>query len=543
MGEVWAAEDRVLGRRVAIKRILGSPSATDVLRLEREAKLAATLHHPNIVGVHDLVSSDGRTYLVMDLVDGTSLADLLTTAGSLTPLRAASLMREVCDAVDFAHRRGVIHRDIKPANVLVSREGRAYVTDFGVARATSTDAAGLTGTGMVIGTVRFMAPEVALGRPAGPASDVYSLGATLFACVEGRSPLAGGGGPEESTAAQLLRLVSAPAPPPTQAGALRPLIMAMLDAEPGRRPSLPECVAELAAVAAGSRGATLPLGVAPAQPPVGPTVVRRPDAPTMPAERSAAPWSAHGPTPAPPQPPHAMPPQAMPPHPMPPHAMPPHAMPPQPVPVTTYAAGPARPAASRHRWWWAVPAVAAVVTAAFLLWPRPAPSAPAASPVAGTPTAVAATTQPVPPPSPSQPATVTVTASAAPPSTATPTPTPAPTPTQTPTATGVRPEAGTYTGLAHQRALSGTASDMDYDVEFTLSSSGSTVRYPSLGCSGTLRPVGWRDNGARLYIEETVSPGCDSGGTWAVTVRGDRELDASYTPLSGRYVVTVNLTR
>lgn len=239
MGEVWLARDTLLGRTVAIKRILTGPATTDATlaeRMMREARLAATLQHPNVVAVYDIIHEGGVPNLVMEYVQGETLADRLKRTGRLAPTEAAGLISGICDALAHAHSAGILHRDVKPANVLVDARSRAKLADFGIARAGGSGDTALTGTGQFIGTVQYLAPEIALGQPATPASDMYALGATLYALVEGRSPLDTGSAADEATAAQLLRLVSTPPRQPEHAGPLIDLLGRLLATAPEHRP-------------------------------------------------------------------------------------------------------------------------------------------------------------------------------------------------------------------------------------------------------------------------------------------------------------------
>lgn len=239
MGEVFLAQDGVLRRKVAIKRIRPGEASEPVAveRLVREARSAAIVQHPNVVAVHDLLSEGGQTYVVMEYVDAPTLADLIRTEGRLSPDQVAHLGGQIADALAAAHRAGVVHRDVKPSNIMVDASGRAKLADFGVAR--STGDAGLTGTGNMIGSIAYMAPEVARGSEAGPASDVYSLGATLFAALEGHSPYAVAG--EQSTSVRLLvRLVTESAPACAHGGPIGQLIDTMLSGDPAARPTAAE---------------------------------------------------------------------------------------------------------------------------------------------------------------------------------------------------------------------------------------------------------------------------------------------------------------
>ncbi len=186
-GTVHLAHDEVLGRTVAIKRI-GLMPGGDQAQLERaarEARLAAALNHPHVVSVFDLVAEDDVHWLVMEYVDGMTLSELVRTAGPLEATVAASYLAQVADALAEAHAAGIVHRDVKPSNILVS-DHVAKLSDFGIAR--SADDASLTQTGLVTGSPAYLAPEVASGASATSASDVWSLGATLFHSASGRPP-------------------------------------------------------------------------------------------------------------------------------------------------------------------------------------------------------------------------------------------------------------------------------------------------------------------------------------------------------------------
>ncbi|TGN65242.1 serine/threonine protein kinase [Nocardioides eburneiflavus] len=186
-GTVHLALDEVLGRQVAIKRIgliPGSDNA-ELERAEREARLAAALNHPNVVSVFDLVDADDVRWLVMEFVDGETLSERVRSSGPLETTEAARLLGQTADALVEAHGLGIVHRDVKPSNILIAG-GDAKLNDFGIARA--TDDPSLTQTGLVTGSPAYLAPEVASGSSATPASDVWSLGATLYHAVTGRPP-------------------------------------------------------------------------------------------------------------------------------------------------------------------------------------------------------------------------------------------------------------------------------------------------------------------------------------------------------------------
>nr|WP_272921898.1 serine/threonine-protein kinase [Streptomyces sp. SID1034] len=249
MGAVWCAHDEQLGRDVAVKELrlpghLGDAERQNwIARLDREARAAARLKHPGIITVHDRISgSDGRPWIVMELVDGGSLADLIETHGALTPQRAAVVGRQVAAALGAAHRMGITHRDIKPANILLEEE-RVVLTDFGIA-ALEGDAT-LTATGMIMGTPAFMAPEQVRGLPATAASDLWSLGATLYAAVEGRAPFAG-----TAPSAVLVAVATEPPIPAVRAGVLGPVLDGLLHKDPATRLTMDQLQAQLNEAAA-----------------------------------------------------------------------------------------------------------------------------------------------------------------------------------------------------------------------------------------------------------------------------------------------------
>jgi len=243
MGEVWLAEDTLLGRPVAIKQLRTDPDGTlgewgD--RIRREARLAAQLNHQHAVAIYDLLVVDEHPYVVMEYVPGDSLAQRIRMAGRLAPDHAAQWIGQVAGALEAAHARGIVHRDVKPANILITPYHAAKLTDFGIAR--SAQDVSQTQSGMLVGTPAFLAPEVARGGDPSPASDMWSLGATLYSAVEGRPPFGSG---VDNPLAVLARIGSEPVPPASSAGWLTPLLAALLDRDPARRPTAAQVRATL----------------------------------------------------------------------------------------------------------------------------------------------------------------------------------------------------------------------------------------------------------------------------------------------------------
>ncbi|MGW5477054.1 protein kinase domain-containing protein [Streptomyces sp. NPDC004008] len=189
MGEVWRAYDQMLGRPVAVKVLLAQnsdPTADSRFRLE--AQTAGRLHHPHVVGVLDFGEHDGRLFLVMEFVDGDSLSRVLADDGPLPAERVARIAAQAAAGLAVAHQQGIVHRDIKPGNLLLDADGSLKIGDFGIARFMDDPSAALTATGQIVGTSLYIAPERALGKPAGPPSDVYSLGCVLYQLLTGRPP-------------------------------------------------------------------------------------------------------------------------------------------------------------------------------------------------------------------------------------------------------------------------------------------------------------------------------------------------------------------
>ncbi|WP_372405931.1 protein kinase [Streptomyces luteireticuli] len=265
MGVVWRAFDEVLGREVAVKEVRAPQHVVreaDVrvlyARLVQEARAAARIAHPCVITVHDVVEQEGRPWIVMELVRGRSLADVLEREGTLDPREAARVGAAVLGALRAAHASGVLHRDVKPGNVLLEDEGRVVLTDFGIALVEGTGT--LTRTGDVIGSPDYLPPERALGQRPGTPSDLWSLGATLYAAVEGVSPFH-----RTSALGTLQAVVHDPPPAPRRAGPLAPLLMGLLVKDPHTRMGSAEAQRLLDAVASG-RG---PQGTDTPRPPDG----------------------------------------------------------------------------------------------------------------------------------------------------------------------------------------------------------------------------------------------------------------------------------
>ncbi|MFC5816307.1 serine/threonine-protein kinase [Nonomuraea harbinensis] len=249
MGRVWLARDEMLDREVAVKELTlpeGLPPqerAELIARAAREAQATAQLRHPGIVALHDVVVEHDRPWLVMELLRGRTLGDAVREHGPMPQEYAARIGVEMLDALSAAHARGLQHRDVKPGNVFLTDSGRVVLTDFGIAR--QEGQATLTEQGLMIGSPGFIAPERLEGDPGGPASDVWSLGATLFTAVTG-APAYGG------TAAERIR-ATLTRPVPHAPGPLGPVIAAMMAPHPAARPPAPQLIQALRQVAAGQQ--------------------------------------------------------------------------------------------------------------------------------------------------------------------------------------------------------------------------------------------------------------------------------------------------
>ncbi|MEW2032401.1 serine/threonine-protein kinase [Streptomyces roseifaciens] len=267
MGVVARAVDELLNREVAVKvlRAFTDSAEAELLdlrtRMQREAQAAARIRHSGVVTVHDVTEEQGLPVIVMELVDGPSLDDVLGERGTLEPHEAAAIGAKLMDALDAAHRAGVLHRDVKPGNVLLEHGersetgvpaaggwGRVVLTDFGIA---SMEASGdeamakLTQSGQLVGSLDYLPPERAQGKEPGPASDIWSLGMTLYAAVEGTSPFR-----RTSVWSTLSAIVTEPLPQPRRAGALTPVLQALMAKEPEHRPTADQAREMLERVAA-----------------------------------------------------------------------------------------------------------------------------------------------------------------------------------------------------------------------------------------------------------------------------------------------------
>ncbi|KPI20274.1 serine/threonine protein kinase, partial [Actinobacteria bacterium OK074] len=238
MGEVWRAYDETLGRPVAVKLMLAQHSdATAIARFRLEAQTAGRLNHPQVVGVLDFGEQEGRLYLVMELVNGDSLSALLNASGRLRAEDVADVAAQAAAGLAVAHEQGVVHRDIKPGNLLLDADGTLKIGDFGIARFMDDPGGALTATGQIVGTSLYLAPERALGKTAGPPSDVYSLGCVLYQLLTGRPPFRA----QSAIAILHHHLDTAPTPPREHGAELPPAfenyLLGLLAKRPEDRPS------------------------------------------------------------------------------------------------------------------------------------------------------------------------------------------------------------------------------------------------------------------------------------------------------------------
>ena len=264
MGLVWQASDELLNRTVAVKElVVERDDRFDEARqrVMREARLAARMQHPHVVSVFDVVLHDDRPWLVMEYLPSRSLAEVLAEHGQLPPGEVADIGRQIADGLAAAHAAGIVHRDIKPGNVLLTLDGTVKITDFGVARA--VDEVQITSTGIIAGTPAFLAPEVARGQSPSAAADIFALGATLYAAVEGQLPY----GHSDNALALLHKVANDEPTPPSSAGPLTATLMRLLRVSPEQRPTAAEAkelLDELAERTSGPAPAPAPTVAAPA---------------------------------------------------------------------------------------------------------------------------------------------------------------------------------------------------------------------------------------------------------------------------------------
>ncbi|MEV2266019.1 serine/threonine-protein kinase [Nonomuraea africana] len=290
MGTVWEAHDEVLGRDVAVKEVLPPPDLSGperevfMVRTFREARAAGRVAHPGVATIFDVVQEGGHPWIVMELVRSRTLGSLVRERGPLEPARVAEIGLEILAALRAAHAAGVLHRDVKPDNVLLAEDGRAVLTDFGIA--TTEDEAPVTRTGILVGTPAYIAPERAAGGSAEPASDLWSLGVTLYTAVEGHSPFQRG-----HALATLAAVMHDEPLPMSAAGPLAPVVHGLLRKDPALRMGIDEAERRLREIVLGlAPEPTAPVAVPPALPAsaVRPATRRRRRPPPLVALAAAA---------------------------------------------------------------------------------------------------------------------------------------------------------------------------------------------------------------------------------------------------------------
>nr|WP_228046609.1 serine/threonine-protein kinase [Saccharopolyspora sp. HNM0983] len=266
MGVVWECIDERLHRTVAVKQLLLQPGldpgeAEEARqRAMREGRIAARLQHPNAISVYDVAEDEGQPVLVMEYLPSTSLSSMMSEHGPLPPREVARIGTQAAAALGAAHSAGVVHRDIKPGNILLGDDGTVKITDFGISRAQGD--VQVTKTGMLAGTPAYLSPDVAMGQEPTGASDVFSLGATLYAAIEGRPPF----GLNENTLALLHAVAAGRIDPPQQAGPMGEPLMAMMNARVADRPDMAQVREMLQAVADGNQVTSVPTTAAPIAP-------------------------------------------------------------------------------------------------------------------------------------------------------------------------------------------------------------------------------------------------------------------------------------
>jgi eukaryotic-like serine/threonine-protein kinase len=265
MGIVWRAEDRVIGRQVAVKELHLADGLSPEdrhnfrERLLREARTAGRLSDPGIVTVYDVVTDNGVDHIVMELIEARTLSEVVTANGPLDERAVASVAQQLLSALGAAHRAGVAHRDVKPGNVMLLPDGRVKLTDFGIAQA--TDDTRLTSTGLLVGSPGYLAPEQLDGADASPASDLWALGATLYFAVDGRGPFN-----RDTTAATIAAVLQAEIPPTRARGPLGSVIAGLLQRNPAVRLTGVQAAAILGSPATAPVQAGPPRGYGPTAP-------------------------------------------------------------------------------------------------------------------------------------------------------------------------------------------------------------------------------------------------------------------------------------
>jgi serine/threonine protein kinase len=288
-GVVWRAHDELLDREVAVKEIARLFGVSDAERAEsyertlREARAAARISHPGVAAVYDVVSEDGCPYIVMELIHGCPLSQVITEEGPLSRPRVADIGRQVLAALMAGHAVGVMHRDLKPANVLITPDGRAVLTDFGIASVAGDPS--ITQTGVVLGTPGYLAPERAKGEMTTPAADLWSLGATLYAAVSGQGPYEG----YDGAIATMFAIITADPPALDGGGPVCDIIGALMNRDPRQRPGAAETARALDAAAGPAELSPLSSPPPPAQPPQAQPQLRPPPPPRQPLRPEPAP--------------------------------------------------------------------------------------------------------------------------------------------------------------------------------------------------------------------------------------------------------------
>ncbi|MGW6509793.1 serine/threonine-protein kinase [Streptomyces niveus] len=288
MGTVWRARDTVLHREVALKEVrspdpalaAATPHTAHVARerVLREARALARISHPHVVTIHHIVDVSPHPWIVMELLSGDTLQDRIAR-GALSPVHAARIGRQVLSALRAAHAVGIQHRDVKPANVMLRDDGSAVLTDFGIAALQG--ATSLTATGELVGSPEYFAPERIRGHDDDPASDLWSLGVTLYVCVEGVSPLR-----RATSLATLAAVLDEPVPPPVRSGPLAPVLNALLVRDPAARPGAARLDLMLAQAESGKAPEWAPTTVTTVLPPPPPAGARPETDDGAPARRS-----------------------------------------------------------------------------------------------------------------------------------------------------------------------------------------------------------------------------------------------------------------